>query len=146
MHCRLLSAYTDLSFSEMHGTYAFWVDYCIPVWTHAAANLWSACLRHCSIDASSVKSYAKTHSLVFHFPTVTHSSIRLWLPIQFADAMKRRDGSMHSCWRATPVGNGCNFFHIQTSDEGHNDLMSSWWSPPNRAPATLPTAFLRIHL
>jgi len=51
--------------------------------SHAVENRSSACWRLCWDDASSTKSSAKSKRLILQLPTVTPSSTRLWLSIQF---------------------------------------------------------------
>jgi len=55
----------------------------ILAWSHAAKNWSSACWRPCWEDASSTKSSEKRKRLILQFQTVTPSSTRLWLSIQF---------------------------------------------------------------
>jgi len=80
-----------LGFVERHNTSVCLVLIFIPAWSHAAENRASACWR---LLRSSTKSSAKGKRLILQLPTVTHSSTRLWLSIQFM----KTSGSQPRFW------------------------------------------------
>ena len=77
-----------LGFLEGNDTSVFWVLIFVSVWLHAAENWSSACWRPCREDESSTKSFAKSKRLILQLQTVTPSSTRLLLSMQFISTTK----------------------------------------------------------
>ena len=117
-----------LGFLERHNASVYLALILIPAWSRAVENRLNACWRFSSEDASSSKSSAKSKRLILQLPTVTPSSTRLLLPIQFLQTMKRSRDNTHPCRSPTPTVNDCDLtppIWAQTSVRECSDFKAS---------------------
>ena len=68
-------------FLEKCSTSVLEVQIFIPGMSHAAAKLFNACWKPDARKSVKIKSSAKRNRLIWHFPIVTHLTLRLSLPL-----------------------------------------------------------------